>query len=88
MAVTEEEINRMAAMMRLEIDDRSEYVEKVQKMLDYFELLDSAGVDDEEISVHEVPLDRLRPDEHVPSKHDLSYAARNERGHIKAPRLG
>lgn len=86
--VTEEEINRMAAMMRIEIDDRGEYVEKVQKMLDYFEMLDSAGVEDEEISVNQVSLDRLRPDEHVPSKHNLSYAARNERGHLKAPRLG
>ena len=86
--VTDDEINRMAAMMRLEIDDRSEYVEKVQRMLDYFEILDSAGVDDEEIAVHEVSLDRLRADEHIPSKHNLSYAARNERGHVKAPRLG
>lgn len=86
--VTEDDINRMAAMMRLEIDDRSEYVGKVQKMLDYFEILDSAGVGDEEMAVHEVSLDRLRADEHIPSKHNLSYAARNERGHVKAPRLG
>ena len=84
--VTEEEITRVAAMMRIEIDDRREYVEKVQKMLDFFDILDSAGV--EEIVTRVVDLDRLRPDEHVPSSDDLRYAARSEEGRIRAPRLG
>ena len=86
--VTEEEITRVAAMMRIEIDDRREYVEKVQKMLGFFDILDSAGVDDEEIVTGVVDLDQLRPDEHVPFPDDLRYAARSEGGHIRAPRLG
>lgn len=86
--VTEEEITRVAAMMRIEVDDRREYVEKIQEMLDYFDILDSAGVDDEEIISRVVGLDHLRRDEHVPSSDDLRYAARSEGGHIRAPRLG
>ena len=86
--ITEEEITRVAAMMRIEIDDRHEYVEKVREILDYFDILDSAGVDDEEIVTRVVDLGQLRPDEHVPSSDDLRYTARSKEGHIRAPRLG
>ena len=79
--VTEEEITKMAAMMRITIDNSAEYVQKVQKMLDYFEILDLAGVDDEDILVQESGPDSLRADEHT------AYNM-NMRGHLRAPRLG
>ena len=79
--VTEEEITDMAAMMRITIDDRTEYVDKVQRMLDYFGVLDSAGVDDEDILVQEMTPAELRADEH--RRHQMGTG-----GHIRAPRLG
>ena len=79
--VTEEEITGMATMMRITIDDRAEYVDKVQRMLDYFGVLDSAGVDDEEVLAQEVTPADLRADEH--RRHETGAG-----GHIRAPRLG
>ena len=79
--VTEEEITDMAAMMRITIDDRTEYVDKVQRMLDYFGVLDSAGVDDEEVLAQEVAPAQLRADEHHTYEMGIG-------GHIRAPRLG
>ena len=71
----------MAAMMRITIDDKAEYVEKVQKMLDYFQTLDSAGVGDEAILAQEVTPAELRADEHHP--YDIGME-----GPVRAPRLG
>ena len=45
--VTEEEIETVAKLMRIDIDDHKEYVDKVHAMIDYFDILDSAGVDSE-----------------------------------------
>ena len=79
--VTEEEITDMAAMMRITIDDHTEYVDKVQRMLDYFGVLDSAGVDDEEVLAQEVTPAQLRADEY--HRHKMGTG-----DHIRAPRLG
>ena len=49
--VTEDEITNVAKLMKIEVEDHREYVEKVHAMIDYFDILDSAGVDDEEISM-------------------------------------
>ena len=64
--ITREEIERVARLMRIEITDGAEYTDKVQAMVGYFDILDSAGVEDEEIPGQETRLSDLRPDEHVP----------------------
>ena len=79
--VTEKEITDMAAMMRITIGDRAEYVGKVQRMMEYFMTLDSAGVGDEEILVQELTPAELRADEHHAD--DMKTE-----GHVRAPRLG
>ena len=79
--VTEEEITEMAAMMRITIGDRAEYVGKVQRIMEYFMTLDSAGVDDETILVQELTPAELRADEH--KTFDMKMG-----GHVRAPRLG
>jgi len=47
--VTEEEIAQVAKLMKIEIKDHSEHVEKVQKMLQYFDILDEANVESEKL---------------------------------------
>ena len=79
--VTAEEITDMAAMMRITIGDHAEYVKKVQRIMEYFMMLDSAGVDDEEIQVQELTPAELRADEH--HAYDLKMG-----GPVRAPRLG
>ncbi len=64
--VTEEEIEHVAKLMRIEVDDHKEFVDKVHAMIDYFDILDSAGVEDEEISMQEISLSDLREDKHIP----------------------
>ena len=64
--VTTEEIERVSKLMRIDVDDHREYIDKVQAMIEFFDVLDSAGVDSEEISMQEIPISNLRNDEHVP----------------------
>jgi len=64
--VTEEEIKHVSKLMKIELTDHQEYVTKVKKILDYFDVLDSAGVESEEISMHEISVTNLREDKHIP----------------------
>lgn len=85
--VSKDEITQVASMMRLDISDKDDYIKKVQDMLDYFDTLDSAGVEDETIMTQHIAISQLRPDIHTP--HDtIKLKSENERGYLKAPRLG
>jgi aspartyl-tRNA(Asn)/glutamyl-tRNA(Gln) amidotransferase subunit C len=58
--VTKEEIEHVSKLMKIDIDDHKEYVDKVQSMIEFFDVLDSAGVESEEISMQEIPISNLR----------------------------
>ena len=58
--VTKEEIEDIAKLMRIELDDHLVHIDRVQKMIDYFDLLDKAGVEEEEITVQETSIGNLR----------------------------
>ena len=83
-----EEIADMARMMRIPIDDEAQYQRKVRRMLEYFGMLDSAGVDGEDMTMREVGLDELREDIHVPYTGDIRGGERDPRGHVRAPGPG
>ncbi len=63
--VSEEEIEQVAKLMKIDVHDHKEFVDKVHAMIDYFDILDSAGVDDEEISMQDIPLSKLREDKYI-----------------------
>lgn len=87
--IDESEIIRMAAMMRLELDDREEMVRNVRKILEYFDALDSAGVEDEPVSGDAIPLEMLRPDQPSEAGRDVdTYGDRDSDGYIMAPKVG
>jgi aspartyl-tRNA(Asn)/glutamyl-tRNA(Gln) amidotransferase subunit C len=69
--VTSEEIERVSKLMKIDVHDHKEYVDKVHSMIDFFDVLDSAGVDSEEISMQEVLISDLRPDEYIPFDDNL-----------------
>ena len=69
--VTVEEIEHVSKLMKIDVDDHSEYLEKVQTMISYFDILDSAGVESEEISMPEIPIEQLRNDEYIPFNEKL-----------------
>ena len=86
--VTEEEIAQVAKLMKIELEDHSEHVIRVQKMLEYFDILDNANVESEEITVQETELDKLRNDKHNPfGKNLLKFLKSYQGKYVKAPKL-
>jgi aspartyl-tRNA(Asn)/glutamyl-tRNA(Gln) amidotransferase subunit C len=86
--VTEEEIERVSKLMKIDVDDHNEYVDKVQSMINYFDILDSAGVESEEITMPEIPISDLREDEHIPFNDKLIEKLNNYKGtYVRAPKM-
>lgn len=86
--VTEEEIERVSKLMKIEIDNHKEYVEKVHMMINYFDILDSAGVESEEISMPEISISKLREDEYIPFDDSLIEKLNHYKGtYVRAPKM-
>ena len=86
--VTEEEIEHVSKLMKIDIDDHKEYVDKVQSMIDYFDVLDSADVESEEISMQEIPISNLREDKYVKFNEKLIDKLNNYKGtYVRAPKM-
>ena len=86
--VTEEEIEHVSKLMRIDVDDHKEYVEKVNMMISYFDLLDSAGVDSEEITMPETSISNLRKDEYIPFDDKLIEKLNHYKGtYVRAPKM-
>ena len=74
--------------MKIDIDDHKEYVDKVQTMIDYFDVLDSADVESEEISMQEIPISNLREDKYIPFNEKLIDKLNNYKGtYVRAPKM-
>ena len=86
--VNEEEISEVAKLMKIDLEDHSTHVKRVQKMLEYFDILDSVNVKSEEITVQETDLDKLRDDKHIPyDKNLLKFLKIYQGKYVKAPKL-
>ena len=86
--VTEEEIEQVAKFMKIDVHDHKEYVEKVHNMIDFFDILDSAGVEDEEITMTDLPLSKLREDKHIPFEDKLIEKLKNyKENYVRAPKM-
>ena len=86
--VTKEEIEHVSKLMKIDIDDHKEYVDKVQTMIDYFDVLDSADVESEEISMQEIPISTLREDKYVPFNEKLIDRLNHYKGtYVRAPKM-
>ena len=86
--VTEEEIEHVSKLMKIDVDDHAEYVDKVHAMIDYFDILDSAGVESEEISMPEIPISKLRDDKFIPFDEKLIEKLNHYKGtYVRAPKM-
>ena len=86
--VTEEEIAHVAKLMKIELEDHSEHVKRVQKMLEYFDILDKANVESEEIIVQETDMDELRDDRYIQYDEKLlKFLKTYKEKYVKAPKL-
>mgnify|MGYP001559447293 FL=1 len=85
--VSREEIEHVAKLMRIEIDDPTIY-ERIDKMMGYFDILDSAGVESEEISVREISIANLREDKYIPFDEKLIEKLNHYKGtYVRAPKM-
>jgi len=86
--VTEDEITHVAKLMKIDLEDHSTHIKRVQKMLEYFDILDNANVESEEITVQETDLDKLRDDKYIPyDKNLLKFLKSYQEKYVKAPKL-
>lgn len=86
--VTKEDIEHVARLMRIDIDSADQYFEQVKKILNYFDILDKADIESEEISIHEVPINELRDDKYTPFESKLIDQLKNYKGsYIRAPKM-
>ena len=86
--VTVEEIEHVSKLMKIDVDDHSEYLDKVKKMIIYFDILDSAGVESEEISMPEISIEDLRNDEYIPFEDKLIEKMNHYKGtYVRAPKM-
>tara|TARA_B110000014_G_scaffold251055_1_gene227951 strand:+ start:1204 stop:1479 length:276 start_codon:yes stop_codon:yes gene_type:complete len=89
--VNEEEIIRVAKLMKIDLiehAEHAEHVERVKKMLEYFDILDKIDLSSEEIKAQEKLLTELRKDEFIPHDKKLIESLKNFREHyVRAPKM-
>ncbi|AFS80866.1 hypothetical protein NKOR_04900 [Candidatus Nitrosopumilus koreensis AR1] len=86
--VTEKEIEQVTKLMKIDVHDHKEFIDKVHAMIDYFDILDSAGVSDEEITMDAVSLSELREDEYVEYSDKLIERLNHYKGtYVRAPKM-
>ncbi|WP_255486761.1 Asp-tRNA(Asn)/Glu-tRNA(Gln) amidotransferase subunit GatC [Candidatus Nitrosotenuis sp. DW1] len=86
--VTKEDIEHVAKLMRIDIDSPDEYFERIQKIMNYFDILDKADIESEEIPVQEVTVSELREDQFIPFESKLITNLKNYKGtFVRAPKM-
>lgn len=86
--VSKEEIEHIAKLMRIEIDDHVVHIDRVQKIISYFDILDKANVESEELDVKEQTIEDLRDDKYIPYDEKLIQNLKNYKGsYIRAPKM-
>ena len=86
--VTKEDIEHVAKLMRIDIDNADEHFERIQKIMNYFDILDRADIESEEIPVQEVTISELREDKYIPFESKLITNLKNYKGtFVRAPKM-
>lgn len=86
--VTKEDIEHVAKLMRIDIGNTDQYFEQIQEILNYFDILDKANIESEEIPVQEVSVGELRADKYVPFESKLIDQLKSYKGNfVRAPKM-
>ena len=86
--VTKEDIEHIAKLMRIDVENSDEYFERLNKILGYFDILDKADIEGEDIPVQEVTIGDLRDDKYEKFDDSLIQQLKNYRGsYVKAPKM-
>jgi len=86
--VNEDEIANVAKLMKIDIEDHSVHIKRVQKMLEYFDILDKADIESVELLVQETDLEKLRTDNYIPyEKNIIDFLKTYKEKYVKAPKM-
>ena len=86
--VSREEIEHVAKLMKIQLDDHTVHIDRIQKMIGYFDILDKAGVEEEKLTVQETSIENLRSDEHIVYPDKLIDNLKNYKGkYVRAPKM-
>ncbi|WOV92692.1 MAG: hypothetical protein R1F52_06160 [Candidatus Nitrosoabyssus spongiisocia] len=86
--ITTEEIKRVANLMKIDIDDYDAHLEKIQKMISYFDTLDDANVSHVNLDLVDVDFDKLRDDIFISHNTDMRESIKTlENGFVRAPKM-
>jgi aspartyl-tRNA(Asn)/glutamyl-tRNA(Gln) amidotransferase subunit C len=86
--VTKEDVEHVAKLMRIDIEHTDQYFEQIQKILSYFNILDNADIESEEIPVQQVAINELREDKYSAFESKLIDQLKNYKGtFVRAPKM-
>jgi aspartyl-tRNA(Asn)/glutamyl-tRNA(Gln) amidotransferase subunit C len=86
--VSKEEIEKVAKLMRIELDDHIVHIDQVQKMIEYFDMLDKASVESEEVNFTKISIKELREDKYIPYNEKLIDKLKNyKNSYVRAPKM-
>ena len=86
--IKREEIVHAANLIKIDLEDHEKYIEQVEKILNYFDILDKASTESEAFVIQELDLDKLRDDIHIPYDEKLISQLKNYKGSfVKAPKM-
>jgi aspartyl-tRNA(Asn)/glutamyl-tRNA(Gln) amidotransferase subunit C len=86
--VKREEIVHAANLIKIDLEDHEKYIEQIEKILNYFDILDKASAESEAFVIQELSLEKLRDDKHVPYDEKLISKLKNYKGSfVKAPKM-
>jgi aspartyl-tRNA(Asn)/glutamyl-tRNA(Gln) amidotransferase subunit C len=86
--VTIEEIEHVAKLMRIEIDDHVVHIDRVKKMIEYFDILDKAGIESQELIVQDQTVENLREDKYISYEERLIDSLKKYKNdYIRAPKM-
>jgi len=86
--VSKEEIEKVAKLMRIELDDHVVHIDRVQKMIEYFDMLDKADVESEEANFTKISIKELREDKYIPYDEKLIDKLKKYKGtYVRAPKM-
>lgn len=86
--ITVEDIQRVAKLMRMDIDNVEQYLVQTQKILHYFDSLDKANTESEEMITQETAINDLREDQYIPFDEKLIERVKSYKGrYVRAPKM-
>lgn len=86
--ISPEEIQKIATLMRIDLKDLEEHIERVQKSIEFFNMLDEVDLKSEDIISQQVTLDKLRKDEYIQYDKKLIEELKNYKGtYVRAPKM-